>query len=433
VFARSELLEKIGFTVEALDSKACHRLGFDGEEGVLVTEVERNGPAWRAGLHPCPIIASPLKILMNLWRCFPALTVTVCCSLSPTCAGRTLLWCPWNSEMTLRKASLRARPFFIFQPMKRIGITIGDINGIGPEVALKAVGKSRWPADVRFVFIGSESIFREQAAAMQIPVSRKIEFVEVEQAAPPAHPGKVRVDASRLAETSIRMAVEDCLSGELDAMVTAPICKEGFNKAGINVPGHTEFLAELTHTTTFGMMLMGGGLRVMLVTRHLPISAVPAALTKKNIREAIELTGQALELFGIKDGKIGVCGLNPHAGDGGVIGREEIELINPAIRAVRKAGFNVSDAVPADTIFYEALRGDYAAVVAMYHDQGLGPLKMIGFDEGINVTLGLPIIRTSPDHGTAFGIAGKNQASPKSMKNAIALAIEMAGKPNPWK
>jgi len=332
--------------------------------------------------------------------------------------------------------------------MKRIGITIGDINGIGPEVALKAVGKHRWPANVRFAFIGSERIVREQAAAMKIPVSRKIEFLNVGQASLPAQsgkgrqrclphikwqPGMIRVDASRLAEQAIRRAVEGCLSGELDAMVTAPICKEGFHKAGINVPGHTEYLAELTDTATFGMMLMGGGLRVMLVTRHIPLSEVPAALTRKNICEHIELTGEALKLFGIKKGRIGVCGLNPHAGDGGVLGREEIELINPAIRAAQKKGFNVFEAVPADTIFYEALRGDYDAVVAMYHDQGLGPLKMIGFDEGINVTLGLPIIRTSPDHGTAFDISGKNQASPKSMKNAIALAIEMAGKPNPWK
>ena len=316
--------------------------------------------------------------------------------------------------------------------MKRIGITIGDINGIGPEVALKAVGRYRWPADVRFVFIGSEAVVREQAEVMGIPVSRKIEFLDVEDMAK-WNPGKIRVDASRLAAASIRRAVEGCLSGEFDAMVTAPICKEGFDKAGVNVPGHTELLAELTQTKNFGMMLVGGGLRVMLATRHIPISEVPATLTRKNIREAIELTGGALKLFGIRNGAVGVCGLNPHAGDGGVIGREEIELINPAIRVARKKGFNVSDAVPADTIFYEALKGDYDAVVAMYHDQGLAPLKMIGFDEGVNVTLGLPIIRTSPDHGTAFGIAGKNTANPTSMKNAIALAIELAGKPNPWK
>ncbi|HEY5653151.1 MAG TPA: 4-hydroxythreonine-4-phosphate dehydrogenase PdxA [Pontiella sp.] len=316
--------------------------------------------------------------------------------------------------------------------MRRIGITIGDINGIGPEIALKAIGRGRWAADVQFVFIGSEALIREQASAMRIPVSRRIEFLDVGCAATWS-PGNVCVDASRLAEKSIHVAVKGCLSGDLDAMVTAPICKEGFHKAKIYVPGHTELLAELTKTKNFGMMLLGGGLRVMLVTRHIPLAEVPASLTQKNIREHIELTGQALKLFGLKDPRIGVCGLNPHAGDGGVLGREEIDLINPAVRACRKKGFNVSDAAPADTIFYEALHGQYDALVAMYHDQGLGPLKMIGFDEGVNVTLGLPIIRTSPDHGTAFGIAGKNIASPKSMKNAITLAIEMVGKKIPWK
>ncbi|MDZ8119584.1 4-hydroxythreonine-4-phosphate dehydrogenase PdxA [Pontiella agarivorans] len=316
--------------------------------------------------------------------------------------------------------------------MKRIGITIGDVNGIGPEVALKAVARGRWPKDVEFVFLGSEKIVREQARVMNLPVSKKIVFQSVETE-PKWVPGKIGKKAALMAEEAIRKAVEGCLSGELDAMVTAPICKEGMHKAGIMIPGHTEYLAELTHTENFGMMLMGGGLRVMLVTRHLPISKVPAALNKETIVEHIQLTGEALKLFGIENGKIGVCGLNPHAGDGGVIGREEIEIINPAIRQVRKKGYAVSDAVPADTIFHEARRGDYDAVVAMYHDQGLAPLKMMGFDEGINVTLGLPIIRTSPDHGTAFGIAGKNEASPKSMKNAIKLAIEMASNSNPWK
>jgi 4-hydroxythreonine-4-phosphate dehydrogenase len=315
--------------------------------------------------------------------------------------------------------------------MKRIGITIGDVNGIGPEVALKAVGNHRWPKDVEFILFGSESVVREQAKAMKIPVSKRIAFQHVGDAR--WNPGKIRVDASRLAGEAIREAVKACLSGGLDAMVTAPICKEGFHKAGLNVPGHTEYLAELTNTRDFGMMLLGGGLRVMLVTRHLPLAKVAQALTKQTIVEHIRLTAEALSLFGLNDGKIGVCGLNPHAGDGGVIGREEIELINPAVRAAQRMGIEVAGAVPADTIFHEALRGGYDAVVAMYHDQGLGPLKMIGFDEGVNVTLGLPIIRTSPDHGTAFGIAGKNLASAKSMKSALSLAIEMAGKPNPWK
>ncbi len=316
--------------------------------------------------------------------------------------------------------------------MKRIGITIGDVNGIGPEVALKAIGRGRWPAETEFVILGDESVVRAQARSMKIPVSRKIAFQHMETAVKWT-PGKIRVDASRHAAEAIRLAVKGCLFGGLDAMVTAPICKEGFHKAGVNAPGHTEYLAELTNTKNFGMMLLGGGLRVMLATRHLPLAAVAGALTRKTIREHIELTGEALELFGLKNGRIGVCGLNPHAGDGGIIGREEIELINPAIKQARKKGYNVSDAVPADTIFHEALRGDYDAVVAMYHDQGLGPLKMIGFDEGVNVTLGLPIIRTSPDHGTAFGLAGQNKASEKSMKHALALAIEMASNPNPWK
>jgi 4-hydroxythreonine-4-phosphate dehydrogenase len=316
--------------------------------------------------------------------------------------------------------------------MKRIGITIGDVNGIGPETALKAVSRGRWPSEAEFVFFGSEKNIRQQAADLQLPVSRRIRFFET-GAAVAWHPGRIRVDAARLAETAIRAAVDECVAGNLDAMVTAPICKEGFHKAGINIPGHTEYLAALTHTKRFGMMLIGGGLRVILVTRHLPLAQVPAALTKKGVGEHIQLAAEALNLFGIRQGRIGVCGLNPHAGDGGVLGDEEIRVINPAIRAARRKGFHVSDAVPADTIFYEALNGLYDAVVAMYHDQGLGPLKMIGFDEGINVTLGLPIIRTSPDHGTAFGIAGKNKASPRSMKNAMALALELAGKPNPWR
>jgi 4-hydroxythreonine-4-phosphate dehydrogenase len=285
---------------------------------------------------------------------------------------------------------------------------------------------------MEFMLYGPVTAMKRQARDMELLLPEYVHLrdVGVDVA---WDPGTITVDASRAAEMAIRRVVEGCLSGDLDAMVTAPISKEGLHKAGIHVPGHTELLAELTGTARYGMMLIGGGLRVMLVTRHIPISEVPAALTRENISEAIELTGQALEWFGLKNGKIGVCGLNPHAGDGGVIGREEIELINPAIEVARNKGFNVSDATPADTIFYQALNGQFDAVVAMYHDQGLGPLKMIGFDEGINVTLGLPIIRTSPDHGTAFDIAGQNKASARSMKSAIALAIDLAGKPNPWK
>ncbi len=316
--------------------------------------------------------------------------------------------------------------------MKRIGISMGDINGIGPEVVLKAVADGTWADNVEYMLYGPVTAMKQQARALQLELPEFVHFRDVGVDVK-TRPGEIAIDASLAAEQAIRRVVDGCLSGDLDAMVTAPICKEGFHKAGIDVPGHTELLAELTGTKNFGMMLMGGGLRVMLVTRHIPISAVAGALNQQTICEHIELTGDALKLFGLHNGTIGVCGLNPHAGDGGILGREEIEIINPAVETVRKKGYRVSDAVPADTIFYEARRGDYDAVVAMYHDQGLAPLKMMGFDEGINITLGLPIIRTSPDHGTAFGIAGKGEASAKSMRNAIKLAAELAGKPNPWK
>jgi 4-hydroxythreonine-4-phosphate dehydrogenase len=312
----------------------------------------------------------------------------------------------------------------------RIGITCGDVNGIGPEVALKAVSSSRWPArhslgdggkkEVEFTFIGPESI-DGCSHHWKIPFNGKIT------------PGKITAEASKTAVAAIERAVRGCLDGELDAMVTAPICKEGLKLAGINYPGHTEMIAELTGTKRYGMMLMGKGLRVMLATRHLPLRAVAAALTKESVLEAIELTGEALKWFGLENGRIGVCGLNPHAGDGNALGDEEAKIIAPAIEAARAKGFHAVGPVPADVIFFQALEEQFDAVVAMYHDQGLGPLKMHAFDCGVNLTLGLPIVRTSPDHGTAFNIAGKDIAKPDSMIAAIETAIQLAGVSNPWK
>jgi len=280
----------------------------------------------------------------------------------------------------------------------RIGITCGDVNGIGPEIARKAISSKDWN-DVEFTFIGPENHLAL---------------------------GTVTADASQIAVAAIERAVKGCLAGELDAMVTAPICKEGLKLAGIDYPGHTEMIADLTGTTRYGMMLMGKGLRVMLVTRHLPLRDVADALTTENILEAIELTAEALTAFGLTNGRIGVCGLNPHASDGGAIGDEEATLITPAIDAARAQGINVAGPVPADVIFFQCLENKFDAVVAMYHDQGLGPLKMHAFDCGVNVTLGLPIIRTSPDHGTAFDIAGKGIANPTSMIAAIETAVALA-------
>jgi 4-hydroxythreonine-4-phosphate dehydrogenase len=246
------------------------------------------------------------------------------------------------------------------------------------------------------------------------------------------HPGLIRVDASRAAHTWICEAVTACRAGILDAMVTAPISKEGFARAGIDVPGHTELLADLTRTRRFAMMLFGGCLRVTLVTRHVPLRRVPAMLTRPRIRQAIELTHAALPWLGVARSRIAVCGLNPHAGDGGTIGTEEQTVIAPVIRSLRRKHLDVLGPVPADTVFHEAHRGDYDAVVAMYHDQGLGPLKMLAFDTGVNLTLGLPIVRTSPDHGTAFAIAGTGTAREGSMLEAIKTAHRLALQPNPW-
>ncbi len=312
----------------------------------------------------------------------------------------------------------------------KIGITCGDINGIGPEIALKAVSFHPWKNGIEFTFIGPENLpapgnsselfFNAWEKASPDAVSWNVGINEAPT------PGKITAEASRTAVAAIERAVQGCLAGELDAMVTAPICKEGLKLAGIPWPGHTEMIAAMTGCKRYGMMLMGKGLRVMLATRHLPLRDVADALTEENILEAIELTGEALGQLGIENGRIGVCGLNPHAGDGGALGSEEAELIAPAIKAAAANGLQAIGPVPADVIFYQALQGNFDAVVAMYHDQGLAPLKMHAFDCGVNWTVGLPIVRTSPDHGTAFNIAGQDQADTGSMIAAIETAAALA-------
>ena len=325
----------------------------------------------------------------------------------------------------------------------RIGITLGDVNGIGPEVALRAVHHRRGPAGTRFVLIGHAEIVAAQARQLQLPVPPTVN----DPAAPTRHrvvvwdpaparlrwtPGRLVPAASAAAAAWIEAAVKACRRGDLHGMVTAPISKEGFHRAGIQVPGHTELLAELCGTKRFAMMLFGGPLRVVLATRHIPLAEVPRQLTAPVLEEAIELTAQALPWLGATRARVAVCGLNPHAGEGGDLGREEIDVIAPVIRKLRARGRRVTGPLPGDTVFHQAARGDYDAVVAMYHDQGLAPLKLIAFDSGVNLTLGLPIVRTSPDHGTAFALAGKNQANPASMMEAVRWAVRLAGKKNPW-
>jgi 4-hydroxythreonine-4-phosphate dehydrogenase len=315
----------------------------------------------------------------------------------------------------------------------RIGITLGDLNGIGPEVALKALRHLGAQTGIRFVLIGSPNAIAPLLRRRARLPRQVLLWDPAPHLAPRYQPGHVTAAAARAAAAWIFFAVRACRAGILDAIVTAPISKAGFARAGINFPGHTELLAALTGTQRFAMLLFGGPLRVTLVTRHLPLAKVATALSTEKIVETIRLTDAGLRWIGLRRRRIAVCGLNPHAGDGGLLGREERELIAPAIRAARRPGLHLTGPVPADTVFHQARHHQFDAVVAMYHDQGLGPLKMLAFDSGVNLTLGLPLVRTSPDHGTAYDIAGQDRANPASMSAAIHWAIRLARRPNPWK
>ena len=323
-----------------------------------------------------------------------------------------------------------------------IGITAGDPNGIGPEVALRAALRPQ-PAHRRLVLIGHREVW--ERAARQIgrtpppetpdlsrPLPRRCTW-DPDMAPPPvSRPGQVRADSARAAYAYILSAAAAALNGRLAAVVTAPICKEAFQKAGIRELGHTELLARLAGVHRYAMMLFGDQIRVVLATRHLPLRKVADALTADAVVEAVEMLARALPWLGFRRARIGVCGLNPHAGDGGALGDEERTVIAPALARCRRRGWNVAGPIPADAIFHQHLAGQYDGVVAMYHDQGLGPMKMLSFECGVNLTLGLPFVRTSPDHGTAFDLAGKNKANPASMIAALDWAARLAARKNPW-
>jgi 4-hydroxythreonine-4-phosphate dehydrogenase len=311
----------------------------------------------------------------------------------------------------------------------RIGITLGDLNGIGPEVALKAVSRLGARRGIQFVLIGSPNAI----ASLHARPRHALLWDPTPNLAPRLAPGRVTAAAARAAAAWIYFGVRGCQTGVLDALVTAPISKEGFARAGLPFPGHTEMLARLTGTRHFAMLLFGGPLRVVLATRHIPLAQVAGALRQDELAETIRLTGDGLAWMGVRQRRIAICGLNPHAGDGGLLGDEEARIIAPAIRAARRPGLKLFGPVPGDTVFHQAVAGRYDAIVAMYHDQGLGPLKMLAFDSGVNLTLGLPLVRTSPDHGTAYDIAGQDRAKPASMVAAIEWAIRLARRPNPWR
>ena len=326
---------------------------------------------------------------------------------------------------------------------RTVAVTAGDANGIGAEVALKAAWQERG-AGTRIVLVGHRAVWERAAAACGAELPEEWDLLagggpEVYTWDPGMGPaprcawGKVRKDAAVAAYGYILAATSAALNGRADAVVTAPINKEGFQAAGIPAPGHTELLAKLTGAKRYAMMLFGKRIRVVLATRHLPLRKVADALTREAVEEAIDMLAAGLAWMGWKAPRIGVCGLNPHAGDGGALGDEERRVVAPAVAACRKRGVRAEGPIAADAIFHRHLRGDFEGVVAMYHDQGLGPMKMDSFEDGVNLTLGLPIVRTSPDHGTAYDLAGKGAADAGSMVSALRWARKLAARRNPWR
>ena len=305
-----------------------------------------------------------------------------------------------------------------------IAITSGDPAGIGPDICLR-LGDRKWPA--RLVVLGDRELFAARAQQLGLAPSG-IELCHV--------PLKKSVLAGRLDPANARYvlnlldaALAGCINGDYAAMVTAPVAKNVINDAGITFTGHTEYLADHTGTPRVVMMLAGAGLRVALATTHLALKDVPAAITRDDLEITIRiLHADMRNKFGIALPRILVTGLNPHAGEGGHMGREEIDVITPVLDKLRAEGMNLIGPLPADTLFTRNVLAGSDAQLAMYHDQGLAVLKYAAFDQGINVTLGLPIIRTSVDHGTALDLAGTGRASPASLFAAIDAAIDMASR-----
>jgi len=324
-----------------------------------------------------------------------------------------------------------------------IGISLGDITGIGPEVTLKALAIEAPSDATRYLLIGDvEHAHRlDQQLGLRLPLQTydgKGSFGQIFLCQPlaetlPSDLMEGSPAAARAAIAWVRDGAERCLRHEIDALVTAPVNKKAIVQAGQAFVGQTEFLSQLAGTERTAMMLLGQDdrgrwLRVALATTHLPLKMVSEHLTRAKIEMVIELTAQACRDLGLERARVAVCGLNPHAGEGGEMGTEEQTTIGPAVQAARGRQVDVIGPLSADALFYHAYKGDYDGVVAMYHDQGLVPLKMIGFETGVNWTLGLPFIRTSPDHGTAYDIAGQGKANPSSMVAAIRLAKQLAAR-----
>jgi len=336
--------------------------------------------------------------------------------------------------------------------MKKLAITMGEPGGVGPEIIIKALSSSEVRSCCRPVVIGDAFAMGAAVKLCKSPLRLRIirspeeatttkgliNIIHVIPHSPPLQKwGKEKIkteifkknkptaEGGKACVNYIKRAVELALSKQVGGIVTAPISKEALKMAGVTWPGHTEMLAELTDTKDYAMMLVGGPLRVILVTIHTALKNVPDLITKQRIKKTIRLAKMACDMLRIKKPRIAVAGLNPHAGEAGIFGDEELKKIIPAIREAGKEGIHVSGPFPPDTIFHRAYQGEVDIIVCMYHDQGLIPLKMIAFDKGVNVTVGLPFVRTSPDHGTAYDIAWKGIADPSSMIEAIKLAVRL--------
>ncbi len=324
----------------------------------------------------------------------------------------------------------------------RVGISIGDVNGIGPEVIIKALSDNRVLLDFTPVIYASNKVlayhkklvgnteFSYQSCRTAGDAKhRKVNVVNISDEDIPFELGVPTAQSGAFAFQSLEAATQDLASGKIDVLVTAPISKDAMKQSGFEFPGHTEYLASLSSKSEALMLMVSGELRVALVTTHVPIKEVPSLLTTERILAKIKELDQSLRKdFGIIKPKIAVFGLNPHAGENGKMGTEEQEVIIPAIRKAFDEGIMAFGPYPADGFIGSNARKQFDGILAMYHDQGLSGFKALAFDDGVNFTAGLPIVRTSPDHGTAYDIVGKNLASPTSMLNAIYVAIDVYAK-----
>jgi 4-hydroxythreonine-4-phosphate dehydrogenase len=321
----------------------------------------------------------------------------------------------------------------------RVGISIGDVNGIGPEVIMKALKDPRILMDCTPIIYGSTKVFShykklleendfayQSCKEVEEAIMRKINVVNVWQDEITYDLGQATETGGNFAFMSLEKATQDLAAGKIDVLVTAPISKEAMAKSGFKFPGHTEYLADLAGEEEALMVMVADSLRVALVTTHIPLKEVSTTLTREKIFNKIKMFENSLRRdFGIVRPKIAVFGLNPHAGENGKMGTEEQEIIVPAINMAKNEDLLAFGPFPADGFFGSDARNQFDGILAMYHDQGLAAFKALAFDDGVNYTAGLPVVRTSPDHGTAFDIVGKNKASEMSMRSAIYVAMDV--------